>query len=108
VKQLESDIARIKSEKAWDRELRREKEAELRRLMMGNKLGFFQTEVMFLLWADEDRGRLEKAISTLERNVDSLLASVMSVFPEMEATKLEKDELLKLMRNFFCPTQPPT
>jgi len=107
LKQLESDVSNLQSSsrplKAEDEKILSEEKAELKRIYLGDDIGFFQTEILLLIWVDGDKNNLDKLLNMLEGNVNSVLAAIVAVFPEMEAAQLENVELLDAVGNFFCP-----
>jgi hypothetical protein len=76
---------------------------EIDRAREGLKYGFFQVDILIFVWVDCTRKTLERAMASLEVNVDSVISSMASVFPEMQAVRLEGGELVKAFGNFFAP-----
>lgn len=107
LKRLESDVSNLQRSgrplEAADEKILSEKKAELRRIYLGGEIGFFQTEILLLVWVDGDENNLDKLLNTLEGNVNSVLSAIVAVFPEMEAAQLKNSELLDAIGNFFCP-----
>ncbi len=111
LRQLESDVKYIGDSKATlgavDERMLEEEKSELKRLYLGSKVGFFQTEVLFFIWADGDKNELDNLLNRLAENVNSVLAAIVAVFPEMEALQLKNVELLETIGNFLCPFPVP-
>lgn len=107
LRQLESDVKSLEDSKAplgaKDEIMLGEKKSELKRLYLGSKVGFFQTEVLFFIWVDGDKNELDDLLNRLVGNVNSVLASIVAVFPEMETLQLKNVELLEAIGNFLCP-----
>lgn len=107
LKRLESDVSNLQGSKsplkAADEKILNEEKAELKRIYLGNEIGFFQTDILFLVWVDGDKNNLDKLFNALEGNVNSVLAAIVAVFPEMEAGQLKNVDLLDAVGNFFCP-----
>jgi hypothetical protein len=106
---LESEI----SDKLSDRKLGstfaqekiQDKKTELQRLLVGKRIGFFQTGIFFFLWADGKAENIESLITTLEAHVGNLTASLFAVFPEMEMNRLVGVELIEAISSFFFPME---
>lgn len=81
----------------------RDKETELQRLLIGKKMGFFQTGIFFFLWEDGKVENMESLVTTLEAHVGNLTASLLAVFPEMETNRLIGVELMEAISSFFFP-----
>lgn len=109
IEKLEFIVSKLRSDRQEpiDEEALRERERELRRLYEGAEQGFFQTEILFLPWVDGHKDELEDLTHRLNDNVNRLIASTTAIFPEMEATLLEKKELTEVLRSFLSPSLPP-
>lgn len=107
VRKIETDISKLQNSatgpRASNERVINEKKSELQRLCTGGKYGFFQTEILLMTWVDGEESSLEGLLSILEGNINSVLTAISTVFPEMEAVKLENRELLEAVGNFFCP-----
>lgn len=84
--------------------LNRGEASEVNRLSTGERCGFFQTEVLFTTWIDDEKENLENSLTVLEGNLNSVLTSITAVFPEMEAVRLRDADLLEVIGSFFYPS----
>lgn len=109
--EISDNLSDIKPGSIVAQEKFQDKKTELRRLLMGKKIGFFQTGIFFFLWADGKVENIESLVTTLEAHIGNLTASLLAVFPEMEMNRLVGVELTEAISSFFFPSgevSPPT
>jgi hypothetical protein len=78
-----------------------EKELELRRMLVGERSGFFQTEALFLVWSEGSSGRLDEVKSLLDRRLEIVRASLLAAFPEVSVERLDGASLVDFLKGFF-------
>ncbi|HID90808.1 TPA: DUF87 domain-containing protein, partial [Candidatus Bathyarchaeota archaeon] len=67
--------------------------SEGERLRMGERFGFFRADVLISTWVDGG----EPPLDELDANVRSILASILTAFPEMEARRLGGPDLVETL-----------
>ena len=75
-------------------------EEEVKRVQEGCAYGFFQVDMLIFVWVDGAKRQVEQMMRVLDANVDNIISSLASVFPEMQATNLEEKAMLEAFRNF--------
>lgn len=83
-----------------------EKELELRRILVGEKSGFFQTEAVFLVWSEGSSERIDEAKGLLERRLEIVRASLLVAFPEVSLERLKGTALVDFLKGFLFLQTP--
>jgi len=102
-KKLEFKVQEDRNSKKFDKYnyTNNEYRDEIDRFNLGNKIGFFQTDILFLVWVYGKIDELDFLFALLEDHTKNLLSSLYAVFPEMEVVRLEKLELLRTVGLFY-------